>query len=106
MSEKEPEMQRLAQLGTGVDLTPGPDGKPWVRVQILAGVTGYAFTIPVETGEDWISQFERQFRQTLAVGRQQMSGLVVAKELPNQNGNRAQRRRDARESGHGSTMGN
>lgn len=90
-------------LAIGVDITPGPNGPPWIRVQVATVAVGSIFSFPPEHGRAIIDALTHGITQAMDQAEAQSNGqgLSVFADVPDamkQPPNRAARRRTVRDS--------
>lgn len=64
-------------VNVGYGTTPGPDGKPWVVLQITLGLASYTLTVPERTARELAELIPRQLTAAADDARRARTGLIV-----------------------------
>lgn len=64
-------------VNVGYGVTPGPDGKPWVVLQIAVGLVSYTLTVPERTARELAELIPRQLLAGADDARRARMGLIV-----------------------------
>jgi hypothetical protein len=64
-------------VNIGYGVAPGPDGKPWVVLQITLGLAAYTLTVPERTARELAELIPRQLSAAADDARRARTGLIV-----------------------------
>lgn len=78
--------QGLVQMGEPLQLAvtpqPRPDKQVWVQISVQTPVNFYAFSVPPDMAETMADELPEILRNAVSECKRQMSGIVIAQEMP------------------------
>lgn len=70
----------LVSVRCGTAVVPGPDGRPWVALQIEQGATRYALVVDIATADQLQALITTQMQDAIATAKRQATGLLLPHE--------------------------
>lgn len=71
----------IVTVRSGTAITQGPDGKPWIMLQLEQGTTRYALCVDVATADQLRTLIPQQLAEAITTARRQATGLLLPAEI-------------------------
>lgn len=75
----------IVTVRCGTAITQGPDGRPWIMLQLEQGTTRYALCVDVATADQLRTLIPDQLTEAITTARRQATGLLLPNEIAPQN---------------------
>lgn len=67
----------IVTVRCGTAVTQGPDGRPWVMLQLEQGTTRYVLCVDIATADQLRTLIADQLTEAITTARRQATGLLI-----------------------------